>query len=51
MTGCDVTEEHRLVLVTDDNNIEYVSELPYLGSLIADSGRKDVEVEKRIAST
>jgi len=30
LTGCDVMEEHRLALVTDDNNIEYVSELPYV---------------------
>jgi hypothetical protein len=27
------------------------SEFPYLGSLIADNGRVDVEVKKRIAST
>ena len=37
-------------LVIDGNNIECVSEFPYLGSLIAASGRLDVEVEKRIAS-
>jgi len=47
-----MTEKDRMPLVIDDNNnIECVSEFPYLGSLIADSGMLDVEVEKRIANT
>ena len=50
VTECDMMEEDRMPLVIDGNNIECVSELLYLGSLIADSGRLDVEVEKRIAS-
>ena len=50
VTGCDLTEEDRMPLVIDDNNIECVSEFPYLDSLIADSGRLDVNVENRIAS-
>ena len=45
-----MTEEDRLPLVMGSNTIECVSEFPYLGSLIADSGRLDVEVEKRIAN-
>ena len=46
VAGCDVTEEDRMPLVMGSNTIE----CPYLGSLIADSGRLDVEVEKRIAN-
>ena len=34
----------------DDKLIEWVSEFPYLVSLIADNGKIDVKVEKRIAS-
>lgn len=34
----------------DDGQIECVSEFPYLGSLIADNGRIDAEIDKRIAS-
>ena len=37
--------------VSEDNKlIEWVSEFPYLVSLIADNGKIDVKVEKRIAS-
>ena len=33
----------------DSGDIEVVSEFPYLGSLIADSGRMDVDVDRRVA--
>ena len=36
-------------LVIDGGQIENVKDFPYLGSMIADSGRMDIDVEKRIA--
>jgi len=33
----------------DGGEIESVKEFPYFGSLVADSGRMDADVEKRIA--
>jgi len=38
------------LVIDDNNNIECFSEFLFLGSLIADSERLDVEVEKRIAN-
>ena len=50
VVGSGVSDEEKLPIAVDDGQIEWVSEFPYLGSLIADSGRIDVEVDKRIAS-
>ena len=51
VVGCGVTDEDRLPLPLDDGGtVEYVSQFPYLGSLIAESGRSHEEVDKRIAS-
>ena len=50
VVGSGVSEEEKLPLAVDDSLIEWVSEFPYLGSLIADNGRMDAEVEKRISS-
>ena len=48
--GHGVMEEEKLPLTLDDGCIEWVSEFPYLGSLIVESGRTHVEVDKRIAN-
>lgn len=50
VVGSGVTEIERAPIVVDGGKIEWVSEFPYLGSLIADSGRMDIDVEKRLAS-
>ena len=50
VVGCAVTEEEKAPIAVDNGLIKWVSEFPYLGSLIADSGRMDVEIEKRLAS-
>ena len=44
-----MTEEEKAPIAVDNGLIEWVSEFPYLGSLIADSGRMNVEIEKRLA--
>ena len=49
VVGNGVSDEEKLPIAVDGGRIEWVSEFPYLGSLIADSGRIDMEVEKRIA--
>ena len=51
VVGCAVTEEEKAPIAVDNGLIEWVSEFPYLGSLIAVSGRMDVEIEKRLASS
>ena len=43
VVGCAVTEEEKAPIAADNDLIEWVSEFPFLGSLIADSGRMDVE--------
>ena len=48
--GHGVAEEEKLPLAVDDGSIEWVSEFPYLGSLMAESGRSHMEVDKRIAN-
>ena len=45
-----MTEEEKAPTAVNNGLIEWVSEFPYLGSLIAASGRLDVEIEKRLAS-
>ena len=50
VVGSGVSDEVKLPITVDGGQIEWVSEFPHLGSLMADSGRIDVEVEKRIAS-
>ena len=50
VVGHGVAEEEKLPLALDDGSIEWVSEFPYLGSLMAESGRSHMEVDKRIAS-
>ena len=50
VVNCAVTEEEKAPIAVDNGLIEWVSEFPYLGSLITDSGRMDVEIEKRSAS-
>ncbi len=49
MVGGTATEEDKAPIVVDDGQIEWVSKFPYLGSLIAGSGRIDVEIEIRLA--
>ena len=48
VTGRQVTEADRAPLHVNNTVIESVTEFPYLGSLVASSGRVDTEVEKRI---
>ena len=51
VVGCGVTDEDRLPLLLEDGGtVECVSQFPYLGSLIAESGRSHEEVDRRIAS-
>ena len=51
VVGHGVTDEDKLPLALEDEGIiEWVSEFPYLGSLIAEDGRSHVEVDKRIAN-
>ena len=51
VAGCGVTDEGRLPLPLDDGGaVEHVSQFPYLGSLIAESGRSHEEVDRRIPS-
>ena len=40
----------KLPLAVDDGSMEWVSEFPYLGSQIAESGRSHMEVDKRITN-
>ena len=48
--GSEITEEERAPIHLDDNSvIESVSEFPYLGSIIALSGRIGPDIERRIA--
>ena len=49
VTGRLVEESDREVITTDGGDIEAEDEFPYLGSLIASSGRMDVDVDKRVA--
>ena len=51
VVGCGVTDEDRLPLPLDDGGtVEHVSQFPYSGSLIAESGQSHEEVDRRIAS-
>ena len=50
VVGHGVTEEDKLPLpLEDDGTVEWVSELPYLGSVVTQNGRMHIEVDKRIA--
>ena len=46
--GREVTEEDQATILIEESGIEHVKEFPYLGSIIAASGRMDSEVDKRI---
>ena len=46
VTGRLVEEGDQESVDLDGGDIEVVSEFPYLGSLIADSGRMDVDVDR-----
>ena len=49
--GCGMTDEDRLPLPLDDGGtVEHVSQFPYLGFLIAESGWSHEEGDRRIAS-
>ena len=50
VVGCGVLEEDVEPITIEGGKIESVTEFPYLGSLVADNGRIDVEVDKRIAN-
>ena len=51
VVGHGVTEEDKLPLpLEDDGAVEWVSEFPYLGSVVAQDGRSHIEVDKRIAN-
>ena len=50
VVGHGVTEEDMQPLALDDGSIELVKEFPYLGSLMAENGRLNLEVDKRIAN-
>ena len=51
VAGCGLTDEDRLLLPLDDGGtVEHVGQFPYLGSLIAESGRSHEKVDRRIPS-
>ena len=50
VVGYGVDEGDTLPLDLPGGSIDWVSEFPYLGSLIAESGRANEEVDRRIAS-
>lgn len=54
MVGVGITEAEKLLHMhavgSERNTIEWVSEFSYLGSLIADDGSMEAEVDKRIAT-
>ena len=50
VVGCGVLEEDVEPITIEGGKIECVTKFPYLGSLVADSGRINVEVDKRIAN-
>ena len=45
VVGHGVEEEDKLPLAVGDGSIEYVTEFPYLGSLVVESGRSHEEVD------
>ena len=49
VTGRLVEESDRDGVALDGGEVNVVCEFPYLGSLIADSGRMDVDVDRRVA--
>ena len=49
VTGRLAEESDREPIEVDGGMIDGVKEFPYLGSVVADSGRIDVDVERRIA--
>ena len=49
VTGRLVEESDRDSVALDGGDVNVVCEFPYLGSLIADSGRMDVDVDRRVA--
>ena len=49
VSGRQVVEEDRELIEVAGGEVEGVEEFPYLGSVIAASGKVDVEVETRIA--
>ena len=50
VVGCGVLEEDVEPITLEGGKIESVTEFLYLWSLVADNGRIDVEVDKRIAN-
>ena len=50
VVGYEMKEDDKLSLALDDGCIEWVSEFPYLRSLIAESGRTHLKVDKRITN-
>ena len=50
VVGSGIEDKDLQPIVTEGGEIENVKEFPYLGSLIAENGRIDVEVDKCIAN-
>ena len=50
VVGCDVAEADLEPISVEGGDIEHVSEFQYLGSVIAENGRIDAEVDRRIAN-
>ena len=50
VTGSNITNNNRLPIKVEDGTIEHVSDFPYLGSVITESGRIDEEIDRRIAN-
>ena len=48
-TGQEITVEDQPPLNVGSETIESVKEFPYLGSVVASSGRVDADIDRRIA--
>ena len=49
VVGCDVEECDVQPISVDGGEIEHVTEFQYLGSIIAENGKIDAEIDRRIA--
>ena len=49
VTGRKATADDRAPITVGDYQIECVTEFPYLGSVIASSGRMQTDIDRRIA--
>lgn len=49
VTGREVTEADQAPLCVGSEEVKNVKEFPYLGSMVASSGRMDTDIDRRLA--